>query len=75
MGFGVKGKLPYKTHPSKIPTVVMAKRTEHSRKPIEFYDIIETTSYAPYVEVFSRKTRTGWDSMGNEVGKFDEENL
>ena len=26
----------------------------------------------PYCEVFSRSSRPGWDSFGDEVGKFDE---
>lgn len=74
--FGVKGKVPYKRDVvngkrSCIPTVHIEARQEHSRKPAYYYDVIEKTSYGPYVEVFARNTRSGWDSIGNEVGKFD----
>lgn len=44
---------------------------EHSRKPDEFMARIERLSAGPYLEMFSRSSRDGWDAMGNEVGKFD----
>lgn len=44
---------------------------EHSRKPDEAMDRIETLVPGPYVELFSRSSRPGWDAMGNEKGKFD----
>lgn len=70
--FGVKGKVPYKrsvvdNKRSCIPTVHHAPRQEHSRKPDYFYEVAERTSYAPYLEVFARRQREGWDSMGNEI--------
>lgn len=46
---------------------------EHSRKPEEAYAWAER--YLPdvwRVELFSRAERLGWDSFGDEVGKFDE---
>jgi N6-adenosine-specific RNA methylase IME4 len=45
------------------------KRTaEHSRKPPEFYDIIETLyDHGRKLEIFARSGREGWDSVGNEV--------
>lgn len=49
---------------------VMAKRREHSRKPDEQYGRIEQMFDGPYVELFSRSTRTGWSSWGNETSKF-----
>jgi N6-adenosine-specific RNA methylase IME4 len=43
-------------------------RTEHSRKPPEFYDIIETLyDHGRKLEIFARSGRNGWDSVGNEV--------
>ena len=68
--FGVKGRLPYKLNDGKrsaIPTVILSPRNEHSRKPDEQYDIIEKTSYGPYIEAFARRKRDGWDCVGNEV--------
>lgn len=40
---------------------------EHSHKPEEQYAIIERCSPAPYLELFGRRKRTGWDIWGNEV--------
>jgi N6-adenosine-specific RNA methylase IME4 len=47
-----------------------AKRREHSRKPDEFYDLIAEVSPAPRIDIFSREDRDGFDSWGNEVGRF-----
>ena len=40
---------------------------KHSRKPEGFQDIVEIVSHAPYLEMFARRKRTGWDVWGNEV--------
>jgi N6-adenosine-specific RNA methylase IME4 len=46
---------------------------EHSRKPEEAYEwAASLMSHAQRCELFSRQSRHGWDSWGNEVGKFDE---
>ncbi|MCS0501398.1 MT-A70 family methyltransferase [Ancylobacter mangrovi] len=45
---------------------------EHSRKPDEFYSRCEAAwPEARRVSVFSRQTREGWASWGNEATKFD----
>lgn len=41
--------------------------TDHSRKPLEVYGMIEEMYTGPYVELFARNNRTGWESWGNEV--------
>lgn len=55
-----------------IPEVILARRREHSRKPDISYDRIERFSEGPYADVFSRESRVGWDSFGNETTKFNE---
>jgi len=52
---------------------VRSPSREHSRKPPEQYDRIETLFSGPYIELFARNTRSGWTAWGNEVGKFDAE--
>jgi N6-adenosine-specific RNA methylase IME4 len=42
----------------------MAPRREHSEKPALFADLIERMSPGPYVELFARAPRLGWDSWG-----------
>jgi N6-adenosine-specific RNA methylase IME4 len=50
-------------------SVQSIKRTEHSKKPSEFYDIIDTLyDHGRRLELFSRNGREGWDSWGNETG-------
>ena len=51
---------------------IIEPRREHSRKPDCVYDRIERLVDGPYCELFARTTRKGWDSWGNDVGKFGE---
>lgn len=49
-------------------------RREHSRKPEEAYAIAERMlPKARKVELFSRTSRPGWESWGDQVGLFDGE--
>jgi hypothetical protein len=40
---------------------------EHSRKPEAFLDLVEQVSPGPYLEMFARRQRLGWDTWGNEA--------
>jgi N6-adenosine-specific RNA methylase IME4 len=42
------------------------KRGAHSQKPEHFLDLVEQVSPGPYVELFARRHRMGWDVWGNE---------
>jgi len=63
--FGVKGNL--KPRVRNIPSAFETPRRKHSQKPDKFFDLVETMSYGPRIEVFSRNQRDGWDVFGNEV--------
>ena len=39
----------------------------HSRKPDGFLDLVEQHSPGPYLEMFARRQRLGWDTWGNEA--------
>jgi N6-adenosine-specific RNA methylase IME4 len=39
----------------------------HSAKPDAFLDVVERVSPGPYVEMFARRNRLGWDTWGNEA--------
>jgi len=41
-------------------------RGRHSEKPEAFLDIVEQVSPGPYLELFARRNRLGWDTWGNE---------
>lgn len=62
---GVKGKV--KAFRIQRPNFIEAKVREHSRKPDEFYELIEATGLTPKIELFARYRRDGWDAWGNEV--------
>ncbi len=62
--FCVRGSL--KTLRRDQPTAFTAPRGRHSEKPASFYDMVETMSPGPYLDVFARKQRFNWDTWGNE---------
>lgn len=41
-------------------------RGPHSAKPEAFLDMVEQVSPGPYLELFARRNRLGWDTWGNE---------
>ena len=55
-----------------VPRLVVSPRREHSRKPDEMYERIERLAEGPYLEMFARGSRPGWDSWGSQAGLFDE---
>jgi N6-adenosine-specific RNA methylase IME4 len=57
-----------------VKRLLIDKRREHSRKPDQIYDRIERLVKGPYLELFARNTKKGWDSWGNQVGLFDKKN-
>ena len=42
-------------------------KPQHSAKPGEFYDMVETVSPGPRLELFARRDRPGWDVWGNQA--------
>ncbi len=45
-------------------SVVFANRGVHSKKPAVFLDLVESVAPGPYVELFARQPRMGWDAWG-----------
>lgn len=50
-----------------VPTVILEPRRQHSQKPEGLVAAIERVSPGPYLELFARAPRAGWDVWGNEV--------
>jgi N6-adenosine-specific RNA methylase IME4 len=50
-----------------VRKLIIAPRREHSRKPDEVYPRIERLCSGPYLELFARGRRPGWDALGDEV--------
>ena len=65
--FGVKGSLPLKR--KNQGTVFEAPRgpNGHSSKPTEFYELVESCSNGPYLEMFSRHDRDDWTAWGQNA--------
>jgi N6-adenosine-specific RNA methylase IME4 len=40
---------------------------KHSAKPPAFLDLVESASPGPYLELFARSNRLGWDTWGDEA--------
>jgi N6-adenosine-specific RNA methylase IME4 len=57
---------------ASVHEVIIDPRREHSRKPDEFYKRAQEYSAGPYLEMFARQSRPGWDVWGNQATKFDE---
>ena len=79
MGFHTRGNpeqcwIATRGHPKRrakdVRRLIVSPRREHSRKPDETYERIERIVEGPYLELFSRSERPGWDCWGNEAGKF-----
>jgi N6-adenosine-specific RNA methylase IME4 len=65
---GTRGKV--RRNDKGVRQVIMAPRREHSRKPDQVCRLIERLVDGPYLEMFARQQRPGWDQLGDEVGKF-----
>ena len=66
--FAVKGKRARTLAPARSQVNFIASRKrEHSRKPDEQYDLIESCSPGPYAELFARGRRQGWTVWGNQA--------
>lgn len=66
--FGVKGKNARTLPPARSQVNLFGTRKrEHSRKPDEQFEIIESCSPGPYLELFGRGIREGWSVWGNQA--------
>lgn len=69
--FGVRGKNARTLQPGRTqPNIIVSRKREHSRKPDEFYGVIESCSPGPYLELFARGEREKWQQWGNEVKNY-----
>lgn len=69
--FGVRGALRTGSPGRTQTNIIVSRKREHSRKPDEQYDIIESCSPGPYLELFARSSRAGWTSWGNEAPSIE----
>lgn len=55
-----------------VRRLIVSERREHSRKPDEVPQRIERLVGGPYLELFARQRRPGWDALGDQLEKPDE---
>ena len=72
---GTSGKLTELWNLTNQRDILIESRREHSRKPEAFYKMVETLLPGPldetfYLEMYTRKKRSGWYSWGTEIDKF-----
>ena len=60
---GVWGKPPVLAKAASA-VISHAQAKNHSQKPAAFGDLVELVSPGPYVELFARAPRLGWDAWG-----------
>ncbi|MCI5778448.1 MAG: MT-A70 family methyltransferase [Lentisphaeria bacterium] len=66
--FGIRGDSNRTLAPARRQVnIIRSMKREHSRKPDEVYDIIETCSEGAYLEMFARGARPNWVMWGNQA--------
>lgn len=70
--FGVKGKNARTLQPGRSQeNIISSRKREHSRKPDEQYELITKCSWGPFLELFARGARQGWDVWGNQSDEYE----
>lgn len=67
--FGVRGSMRTLPPARSQVNMVETRKREHSRKPDEFYPLIEACSPGPYLEMFARRAEPGWHAFGDEASE------
>lgn len=68
--FGIHGRMRTLAPGRRQVNIIVSQKREHSRKPDEQYQIIESCSPGPFLEMFSRGRRKGWDVWGNQTEEY-----
>ncbi|MBI9049309.1 MAG: hypothetical protein JEZ00_07815 [Anaerolineaceae bacterium] len=69
--FGIKGKNARTLQPGRSQeNIISSQKREHSRKPDEQYELIESCSPGPYLEMFARGNRKNWQCWGNQADNY-----
>ena len=70
--FGVRGKNARTLAPGRSQeNIISTRKREHSRKPDEQYDLIESCSPGKRLELFARGPRKGWTVWGNQAEEYE----
>lgn len=64
---GIRGSASISVTNRSIRSVFFAPRGPHSVKPDRFYEIAESMTPGPRIELFARKVRSNWTQVGDEL--------
>lgn len=70
--FGVKGKLRTLPPGRRQTNIMVHRKREHSKKPPLIYNIVEDCSPGPFLELFARHRREGWQQWGDQVDTYEQ---
>ena len=66
--FGIRGNNYRTLAPARSQVnLIRSVKREHSRKPDEIYELVESCSEGAYLEMFARGTRPNWILWGNQA--------
>lgn len=68
--FGIRGRMRTLQPGRSQVNIIRSQKQEHSRKPDVLYEIIEKCTPGPYLEIFARGKRNGWDVFGNQANDY-----
>jgi N6-adenosine-specific RNA methylase IME4 len=54
-----------------VRKLIVEPRREHSRKPDQVRERIERLVDGPYLELFARETKPGWECWGDQIALFN----
>jgi N6-adenosine-specific RNA methylase IME4 len=69
--FGIRGSIRTLDPGRSQVNIIRTQKQEHSRKPDELYEIIEKCSSGPFLEIFARGKRDGWDVFGDQAENYE----
>ena len=68
--FGIRGEGYRTLAPARSQVnIIRSMKREHSKKPDEIYNIIESCSEGDYLELFARGVRQNWVMWGNQANE------
>jgi N6-adenosine-specific RNA methylase IME4 len=68
--FGIKGSLRTLDPGRSQVNIIKSMKQEHSRKPEQQYGLIEKCSPGPFLELFARGGRNGWETWGDQADDY-----
>ena len=68
--FGIRGRLRTLKPGRTQVNIIKSQKQEHSRKPDSQYNLVESCSPGPFLELFARGTRKNWTAFGNQAEEY-----